>query len=144
MGRQARWHDGFTTQTAAAVAWAALAWAGASPAAAQSTIESLPLAAAYGSGVHGYFAGDYDRAYEDLTNAIEAGTMDPRAYYFRGLAALRLGRSDEAEADFTAGATRESEGMGAWPVARSLERVQGPDRLRLERHRTRARVALLA
>jgi hypothetical protein len=28
-------------------------------------------------------------------------------------------------------------------VARSLERIQGPDRLRLERHRTRARVALL-
>jgi hypothetical protein len=111
--------------------------------AAQPSIESLPLAAAYGGGVHAYFAGDFDRAYEDLSQAIEAGTTDPRAYYFRGLAALRQGRSDEAEADFTEGATRESEGLGGWPVARSLERVQGPDRLRLERHRTRARVTLL-
>lgn len=111
--------------------------------AGQSTIGSLPLAAAYGDGVHAYFAGDYDRAYEDLTQAIEAGTVDPRAYYFRGLAALRQGRSDEAEADFTTGAERESAGIGAWPVSRSLERIQGPDRLRLERHRVRARVALL-
>lgn len=110
---------------------------------AQPTIESLPLAAAYGDGVHAYFAGDYERAYEDLTQAIEAGTDDPRAFYFRGLSALRLGRSDEAEADFTAGADRESQGLGAWPVGRSLERIQGADRLGLERHRVRARVTLL-
>lgn len=109
--------------------------------AAQPTIESLPLAAAYGDGVHAYFAGDYQRAYEDLTQAIEAGSDDPRAFYFRGLAALRQGRSDEAEADFSAGADRESQGLGAWPVARSLERIQGADRLQLERHRMRARVA---
>jgi hypothetical protein len=112
-------------------------------AAAQPSIESLPLAAAYGDGVHAYFAGDYERAYEDLTQAIEAGTTDPRAFYFRGLAALRQGRTDEAEADFTVGADRESAGLGAWPVGRSLERIQGADRLRLERHRMRARVALL-
>lgn len=112
-------------------------------AAAQPSVESLPLAAAYGDGVHAYFAGDYQRAYEDLTQAIEAGTTDPRAFYFRGLAALRQGRTDEAEADFTVGADRESAGLGAWPVGRSLERIQGADRLRLERHRMRARVALL-
>jgi hypothetical protein len=135
--------SGMWTRTAGVVVWAGLACAGTASRAAQPTIESLPLAAAYGAGVHGYFAGDYDRSYEDLTSAIEAGTNDPRVYYFRGLAALRLGRTDEAEADFTEGANRESEGLGGWPVARSLERVQGPDRLRLERHRTRARVALL-
>lgn len=110
---------------------------------AQPTIESLPLAAAYGDGVHAYFAGDYQRAYEDLTQAIEAGTNDPRAFYFRGLAALRQGRSDEAEADFTSGADRESQGLGDWPVSRSLERIQGAERLQLERHRMRARVANL-
>lgn len=109
----------------------------------QVTIESLPLANAYGNGVHGFFAGAYDRAYEDLSTVIEAGSTDPRAWYFRGLAALNLGRSDEAEADFAEGARRESETGGAWPVARSLERVQGNARLQLERHRTRARVAML-
>lgn len=109
----------------------------------QLTIESLPLAAAYGSGVHGFFSGAYDRAYEDLSTVIDAGSTDPRAWYFRGLAALQLGRSDEAEADFAEGARRESETGGGWPVARSLERVQGNARLQLERHRTRARVAMM-
>jgi hypothetical protein len=109
--------------------------------AAVPTIESLPLAATYGNGVHSYFAGDYSRTYEDLSQAIEAGTTDPRVWYFRGLAALKLGRLDEAEADFAAGAAREADGVGTWPVGRSLERVQGCDRLKLERHRVRARVA---
>lgn len=109
----------------------------------QMPAEMAPLAAAYGSGVHAYFAGDYDRSFSSLTDAIAAGIEDPRAWYFRGLAALRLGRMDEAEADFTEGAERESARSGGWAVSRSLERVQGADRLRLERHRVRARVAAL-
>ena len=108
-----------------------------------ATIDSLPLEAAYGGGVHAYFAGDYARSHDDLSSAIQGGIADPRAWYFRGLAALRLGRTDEAEADFTEGAERESRDAGSWPVSRSLERVQGPERLQLERHRIRARVAAL-
>lgn len=103
--------------------------------------EVAALARPYGAGVHAYFSGDAQRAYEDFTQAIEAGTSDPRAWYFRGLAALKLGRLDEAEADFSTGADRETKAEGDWAVARSLERVQGRDRLALERHRVRARVA---
>jgi hypothetical protein len=110
---------------------------------AQTAVEMAPLAAAYGSAVHAFYAGDYERSHELLTTAIDAGIEDPRAWYFRGLSALRLGRSDEAEMDFTEGAERESSRVGRWPVSRSLERVQGTDRLRLERHRVRARVAAL-
>lgn len=110
---------------------------------AAPTIESLPLAATYGDAVHAFFAGDYQRSYDDLSGVVEAGSTDPRVFYFRGLAALKLGRLDEAEADFTTGAAREAEGTGSWPVARSLERIQGCDRLKLERHRVRARVALV-
>jgi len=116
--------------------------------AATTTVQGQPvmtevtaLARAYGAGVHAYFSGDVQRAYDDLTQAIEAGTSDPRAWYFRGLAALKLGRVDEAEADFSTAATRETEADGDWAVSRSLERVQGHDRLALERHRVRARVA---
>jgi len=109
--------------------------------ASAQVLETLPLARTYGSGVHAYFCGDYDRSYEDLTAAIEAGSQDPRARYFRGLAALRIGRLDEAEADFAEGADLEARALGGWSVSRSLERVQGHDRLRLERHRARARVA---
>jgi hypothetical protein len=93
--------------------------------------------------MHAYHAGQYDRAYDDLTNAIEAGTDDPRGYYFRGLAALRLGRTSEAEADFTTGADRELANGGVRRVSQSLERVQGPDRLTLERFRARARLGAL-
>ena len=45
--------------------------------------EDQAITRAYGSGVHAYFSGDYQRAYEDLTQALEAGTKDPRALYFR-------------------------------------------------------------
>lgn len=114
------------------------------PAAAAVPLEgNLPLAATYGAGVHSYFAGDYARSYDDLSAVIQAGSEDPRPRYFRGLAALQLGRLDEAEADFAEGAELEARGTGAGPVGRALERVQGCDRLRLERHRVRARVVRL-
>ena len=123
---------------------AGLTAAGASPALALPPVhEDQAITRAYGSGVHAYFSGDYQRAYEDLTQALEAGTKDPRALYFRGLAARKLGRLDEAEADFATGAAREADDAGGWPVSRSLERVQGSDRLALERYRMRARVAFL-
>lgn len=112
------------------------------PSAAQPSVDSVPTLAVYGSGVHSFFAGQLARSYDDLTNAIEAGSSDPRVYYFRGLAALRMGRTDEAEADFSKGAELESdpEKVIVVDVARALERVQGPERMQLERHRTRARV----
>lgn len=111
---------------------------------AQPSVDSVPTQAVYGSGVHSFFAGQLARSYDDLTNAIEAGSRDPRVYYFRGLAALRMGRTDEAEADFSTGAELEldSKRLMVVDVPRSLERIQGPDRLQLERHRTRARVVV--
>lgn len=101
------------------------------------------LAVAYGNGVHAYYSGDYQRSYDELSTTIEGGTQDPRAFYFRGLAALKLGRLDEAEADFALGANAEAAGRGNWPVGRSLERIQGEPRLQLEKHRVRARMTAL-
>lgn len=103
--------------------------------------EDAILAVAYGNGVHAYYAGDYPRSYDELSDAIEGGTKDPRAFYFRGLAALKLGRLDEADADFALGADAEAKGQGNWPVGRALERIQGESRLQLEKHRVRARLA---
>jgi hypothetical protein len=105
--------------------------------------EDAILAVAYGNGVHAYYAGDYQRSYEELSTAIDGGTQDPRTFYFRGLAALRLGRLDEADADFALGASAEAAGRGGWTVGRSLERIQGEPRLLLEKHRVRARMARL-
>ncbi len=105
--------------------------------------EAAALTVAYGNGVHAYNDGDYQCSYDELSSVIEAGCNDPRAFYFRGLAALKLGRIDEAEADFEQGANLEADGHGGRGVARALERVQGCDRLKLEHYRSRARVAAL-
>jgi len=94
----------------------------------------------YGSGVHKYFSGDYLEAHETLSRAIDAGTKDPRCYYFRAMAALKLGRDDEALADMKAGAKLENQDSDRfYGVNRSLERVQGRHRLTLEKIRQQAR-----
>ena len=110
------------------------------PAQAQDAI----LGQTYGNGVHAYFAGDYVKAHELLTKAIDAGSHDPRCYYFRGLAYLQLGRPQEAECDFQQGAKLEIADLNrTYNVARSLERVQGAARLEVEEHRAAARMAKL-
>jgi len=63
--------------------------------------QSAVLGQMYGSGVHAYFSQDYVRAHELLTEAINAGSEDPRCYYFRGLALERMGRPEGAAEDFT-------------------------------------------
>jgi hypothetical protein len=116
---------------------------GSLPAAEFAGEDPLAVRDTIGDGIHAFHAGDYDRAYDALTNAIEAGTEDARCYYFRGLAALRLGRTHEAEADFVTGADRELSSGSIRRVSQSLERVQGHDRLTLERFRSRARLGAL-
>jgi hypothetical protein len=96
----------------------------------------------YGRGVHAYFSHNYREAQELLSGAIDAGSRDPRAYYFRGLAYSRLGRPDEAKEDFQTGAQLEAAGAEPFPIGRSLERIQGSDRLAIETSRRMARLAV--
>jgi tetratricopeptide (TPR) repeat protein len=106
--------------------------------------QDAALAQQYGSGVHAYFTGDMMGAYETLTVAIEHGSKDPRVFYFRGLAYLRLGRPQEAAADFRKGAELESKDINRfYNVGKALERVQGNERLELENFRVDARMAAL-
>ena len=117
--------------------------------------EDFVLGQMYGSGVHVYFSATntrdvaqaqqhYLKAHEYLTSAIKGGTNDPRAYYFRGLAYMKLGRPAEAELDFKKGAKLESGDLNRlYNVARSLRRIQGHERLALENHRVKARMAAL-
>ncbi len=113
---------------------------------------TMPLAAQdavlgqlYGNGVHAYFGQDYIRAHELFTQAIDGHTQDPRAYYFRGLTMLKLGRPQEADNDFKAGAKLESaiDPTRVYNVARALERIQGSDRAKLESFRLEARMTVL-
>ncbi len=90
----------------------------------------------YGNGVHAYNQGDYRGAYDALTAAINGGTNDPRAFYFRGLTYLQMGQVGEAQADFKAGAEREvGDSANFYPVNQSLERIQGRSRQFLEQYR---------
>jgi len=98
--------------------------------------DEVLLGQIYGTGVHAFNEGDYVGAYNALTSAIKGGSNDPRAYYFRGLAYLRLGRDDEAKADFAKGAELEvADSVNEYPVNRSLERIQGKPRQLLESYR---------
>ena len=111
---------------------------------AQAMAQEEVLQELYGSGVHAYFAQDYAQAHEYLTEAIGGGTKDPRSYYFRGLAYIKLGRAEEAKMDFEKGAKLESGNVNRlYSVSKSLERIQGKSRLGLERHRATARLAAL-
>jgi len=121
-----------------------LAGALASSCAGSLFAQDAVLQQKYGRGVHAYFAGDAVAAYEQLTSAIQGGSKDPRAYYFRGLAYLKLGRPQEAAVDFQKGAELESSDVNKfYNVAKSLERVQGAPRVTLEHYRIEARMAAL-
>lgn len=97
-----------------------------------SEAQSPVLAEMYGRGVHQYFAGDLMNAHQSLTMAIDAGSDDPRAYYFRGLVNAATGREDEAKSDWKLAAQMESTSPMAGLVGQSLRRVQGSTRLQLE------------
>jgi len=120
--------------------------------AAWGILSSAPLMAQdavltqiYGNGVHAYFNQDYLKAHQLLTTAIDGHSQDPRCYYFRGLALIKLGRPQDAESDFQQGAKLESASDSArsYSVARALERVQGSDRSTLEQYRIEARMTVL-
>ena len=116
-------------------AMATVMWA--APARAQ---DAPALVEYYGDGVHAYFEGDIFDAYRLLTQAIDGGSQDPRAYYFRGMTLLRMGRQPEAEADMQAGAYLEARApSGAYDVDRSIQRIQGRNRLLLEKVRRQVR-----
>ena len=111
-----------------------------SPAQAQNPV----LAEMFGRGVHAYYAGRYNEAYQYLSMAINNGSKDPRAYYFRGLVTNAQGRQYEAESDWRQGAELEAKSGTAAAVGRSLARFQGPERLKLEEFRQKARLEALS
>ena len=99
-----------------------------------------PLDEMYGRAVHHFFRGDNSAAEQLLTEVINAGSQDPRVYYYRGLAMARNGGTDAAMADFEQGAQLEIDGKKVVNVGKSLERIQGFHRIALEKTRTQARL----
>ena len=114
-------------------------------AATAADAQDAVLSQFYGNGVHAYFDGNLAKARQELTTAINAGSKDPRAYYFRALTNLRYGLQDEARADFKHGAALETaDSNHLYNVSKSLERVQGSERRTLEEYRSVARASAVA
>lgn len=93
------------------------------------------LSRLYGNGIHAYFGGDLAGAEKLFTQAINAGSQDPRCHYYRGLIYLNSGRRQAAASEFEKGADLEVGAARAYDVSLALERVQGRARLALEQHR---------
>ena len=105
----------------------------------------------YGNGVHAFFSNDYAKAHECLSrainaeSAIDAKNKDPRCFYFRGLAYLKLGREAEARGDFAVAADLEAvDAYKFYNVSKALERVQGKSRMAIEQYRAKARLKAAA
>lgn len=98
------------------------------------------LAQMYGRGVHAFNSGNYTDANRFLSAAINGGTKDPRAYYFRGIVASVQGMQYQAEGDWAQGAQLEAKMGTTAGIGRSLSRFQGSARLKLEQIRQEARL----
>lgn len=122
--------------------WLAVAFLGL--ALSSATAQEGVLSEIYGKGVHAYFANRPWKALEHFNSAIEAGSEDPRAFYFRGLTYLQLGDQWSADSDFQIAADYETKDSNEfYDVSRAIERIQGPQRLKIETYRTQARLEAL-
>lgn len=109
-----------------------------------TSAQSPVLAELYGRGVHAYFCNDLLEAHRYLSMAIDNGSRDPRAHYFRGIVNASTGRQHEAEADWQTGARLEALGEYDLGIGRALQRVQGSMRMQMENIRQMVRLELRA
>ncbi|MDR0338564.1 MAG: hypothetical protein LBI18_15945 [Planctomycetaceae bacterium] len=96
----------------------------------------------YGKGVHVFFDKDYAGAVGLLTQVEQLGSEDPRPYYFLALAHFRLKHNDKADDYFKKAAQFEWEGQSVrdYNVSEALRRIQGNERLHVERYRNQAKL----
>lgn len=103
--------------------------------------DSTEITALYGRGVHAFFAGQPSAAEQMFSECVAAGSNDPRVYYFLGISRLRQGRQYEADEDLRVGAMLEARDPGLrYGIGNALQRIQGPERITLEKFRREARV----
>jgi hypothetical protein len=98
----------------------------------------------YSDAVQAYFRGCSAEAEALFSSLAGVDPNDPRAFYFRALSLMAQGREDEARSDMEIGAQIEARFPTRFDIGKTLERVQGRDRLLLERYRSQARQAALA
>lgn len=83
-----------------------------------------------------YFAQNFQRAESEIATALQHHEKDARFYYFRGLARLAQGKSDEARTDFERASELERLGFpDRSTVNLYFERIQGSERQAINRFR---------
>jgi hypothetical protein len=109
--------------------------------AADSSVVTDESDSIYGKGVHAFFDRHYEETVTILSKAEELKSSDPRPYYFLGLAYLRQKQTGQADRYFKKAAQLEYGGRAArdYVVSESLRRIQGEERLRIEKIRTEER-----
>ncbi|MBL8814035.1 MAG: DUF1559 domain-containing protein [Planctomycetaceae bacterium] len=112
-------------------AFSALLFAGSSQVLALNTQDNLNSALA------AWRSGDLKSAQAQLTTLIDAGSNDPRLYFYRGILSTQLGQ--DGDADFQKGAQLEAATGNNSSVNAALERTQGTLRTRIEKFRRDAR-----
>lgn len=94
----------------------------------------------FGQAVHAFNKGQYQCSYDLLSSAIGSGSQDPRVYYFRGLATNALQGPGAGADDLQRGAELEANATRVVNVGRALEKIQGCQRLEIEKYRRNARI----
>jgi len=97
--------------------------------------------ALYGKGVHAFFDRDYEGAVTILSKVEEIKSVDPRPYYFLGLAQLRQKKTELAKQSFKKAAQLEfgRRSLRDYAVSESLRRIQGNERMWIEKIRAEER-----
>ena len=96
----------------------------------------------YGRGTYAFNAGQYADAIAAFDQMEQAATDDPRVFFFRGLSHLRSGNEAAAATDFQTASKMELTVSGrSYSVPKALERIQGRDRILIERYRRAAKKA---
>ncbi len=95
----------------------------------------------YGQGVHAFFDNDFVASKKLLHEVEKLGSEDPRPYYFLAMSYLRLNENKKADHYFDKAAQFEWEGRSIrdYNVADALMRIQGNERLKLEKYREKAK-----
>jgi len=89
----------------------------------------------YAEARRAFFAGQDARTLELLDPLITAGSVDPRVYYFHGLALHRQGQTDQAAREFQQAVKIELSPGNQIDADQALEAVQGDLRRALDTHR---------
>ncbi len=92
----------------------------------------------YSRGVQYFNQGRYGEAQQEFDLATGYAPRDARIYFMRGMSKMRMGASYDAESDFQIGASVEVQ-YGRGDVGVALQRLQGSERLMIERYRREAK-----